>query len=41
MTAVEFKGDPQALKAFLDTIVGTIVSITKAKSAGSYLVIHT
>lgn len=42
MTAVEFKGAPQDLVDFLTGLIGggaAIVSVTKTKSAGSYLVV--
>ena len=37
---VEFKGSPQDLAVFLNNIVGTIISVTKTKSAGSYLIVY-
>jgi len=37
---VVFKGDPEALRAFLNSIVGTIISVTRTKSAGSYLIVY-
>lgn len=43
MTAVEVKGSPDRLKAFIDALgpAVVIISITKTKSTGSYLVVHT
>ena len=43
MTVVEVKGSPEVLKAFIDALGAgvTVISITKAKSTGSYLVVHT
>jgi hypothetical protein len=41
MTSVVFKGSPQDLATFLNGLVGSIVSVTKTKSTGSYLVITT
>jgi hypothetical protein len=37
---VVYKGDPVGLAAFLNSIVGTIISVTKTKSAGSYLIVY-
>jgi hypothetical protein len=40
MTTVTFKGSPTDLATYLNTIVGTIVSITKTRSSGNYLIIY-
>ena len=43
MIVVEVKGSPEKLKEFIDALGAgvVVISVTKTKSAGSYLVVHT